>query len=294
AADGYAVGGLTLRSGLDINGMSVTFMRIKDGKLDPQDSYESDWVGEKRGGEGTIGGEGAPVVAVIGNQDSEKICALGLTFTTMPAAAVSPPANAQPPGREAFQPPPAPARTPANPPPVIAPIDDPPARHDAPAQPPAAPAADNAPAQPPAAAAVEPAPEAPAAPAKRAVVATPAEQAAANPVLTYAVPAAAFLSIAGLIGLAVVTTIRRRNQAARRPANRPSAPRPPVAQAAPLDYTGILERPLPRAVPLPAYHGEVLELQPEDFLPDPPPAADHAPAPKPAPASSDDWPRLEL
>ena len=26
-------------------GLSVTFMKVKDGKLDPTDKYESDWVG---------------------------------------------------------------------------------------------------------------------------------------------------------------------------------------------------------------------------------------------------------
>ncbi len=51
ARPGYAVGAPHLPLRLLINGLSVTFMRMKDGKLDPQQSYESDWVGDRTGGE---------------------------------------------------------------------------------------------------------------------------------------------------------------------------------------------------------------------------------------------------
>ena len=82
AQPGYAVGGVTLRSGLLINGLSLTFMRMKDGKLDPQDSYESDWVGDRTGGgEAYMGGDGAPVVGILGSQDDEHARRLGLYFT---------------------------------------------------------------------------------------------------------------------------------------------------------------------------------------------------------------------
>src|ERR1700722_2113203 len=50
AKPGYAVGGVTLRSGLNINGLSVTFMRIQGRRLDPNQSYESKWVGDRTGG----------------------------------------------------------------------------------------------------------------------------------------------------------------------------------------------------------------------------------------------------
>ena len=98
ARPGYAVGALTFRSGLLINGLSVTFMRMKDGKLDPQQSYESDWVGDRTGGsETTVGGDGAPVVGISGSQGDEHASALGRTFTTDPAPAAVPLAVAPPP-----------------------------------------------------------------------------------------------------------------------------------------------------------------------------------------------------
>ena len=89
AQPGYAVGAMTFpHSGLLINGLSVTFMRMKDGKLDPQQSYESNWVGDRTGGgETTVGGDGAPVVGISGSQDDEHASTLGLTFTTDPAPA---------------------------------------------------------------------------------------------------------------------------------------------------------------------------------------------------------------
>src|SRR5262249_53091556 len=47
AEPGYAVGGVSMHTGLWINGLSVTFMRIKGDRLDPSKSYVSSWVGDK-------------------------------------------------------------------------------------------------------------------------------------------------------------------------------------------------------------------------------------------------------
>jgi hypothetical protein len=89
AREGYAVGGLTLRTGLNINGLSVTFMRIKGCELDPAKSYASDWVGDRSGGrETSIDGNGAPVVGVFGSADDEHVSALGLVFASQPARRV--------------------------------------------------------------------------------------------------------------------------------------------------------------------------------------------------------------
>ena len=91
ASPGYAVGGVTLRSGLNINGLSVTFMRIHDRRLDTNHSYESDWVGDRTGGgEAYLGGDGAPVVGICGGQDAEKVSALGLYFIKEPDTDVAP------------------------------------------------------------------------------------------------------------------------------------------------------------------------------------------------------------
>ncbi len=76
AKPGYAVGGVTVRSGLNINGLSVTFMRINDRRLDPNQAYESAWVGDRTGGgEFFLIGEGAQFVCVIVCQDEEKVTA---------------------------------------------------------------------------------------------------------------------------------------------------------------------------------------------------------------------------
>jgi hypothetical protein len=62
AKDGYAVAGVTARSGARLDGLSVTFMRLKpDGTLDPRDTYKSPWVGGQ-------GGEVEQTVATAGNK----------------------------------------------------------------------------------------------------------------------------------------------------------------------------------------------------------------------------------
>jgi hypothetical protein len=79
ARPGYAVGGLTLRAGLCINGLSVTFMKIKGRALDPTQSYTSDWVGDRTGGrEASVDADGALVVGVYGSQDDDHVFGLGL------------------------------------------------------------------------------------------------------------------------------------------------------------------------------------------------------------------------
>ncbi|MBO0698998.1 MAG: hypothetical protein J2P46_11435, partial [Zavarzinella sp.] len=79
AKDGYAVGALTCVSGLNFDGFYLTFMRVKDGKLDPKDSYESDWVGQITDKERTrLGGDGTPVVGITGRGTEREVNGLGL------------------------------------------------------------------------------------------------------------------------------------------------------------------------------------------------------------------------
>jgi hypothetical protein len=67
ARPGYAVGAVTIKAGLGVDGMSVTFMEIREGGLDPQRAYESAWLGGMGGGPPTkLGGSGAPVVGIFG------------------------------------------------------------------------------------------------------------------------------------------------------------------------------------------------------------------------------------
>jgi hypothetical protein len=89
AKPGYAVGGITLRTGLNIDGMSVTFMRISGRALDPNQSYVSEWLGGRTGGtQKSVSGDGAPVVGVFGNQDANHIYSLGLVLADLPPAPI--------------------------------------------------------------------------------------------------------------------------------------------------------------------------------------------------------------
>lgn len=82
AKPGYAVGAISVRTGLGIDGFSVTFMKVKDdGKLDPKDAYESEWLGNKTGGSpGKLTGDGTPVVGLLGREARDAITAIGLMF----------------------------------------------------------------------------------------------------------------------------------------------------------------------------------------------------------------------
>jgi hypothetical protein len=79
AKPGYAVGAVTAKTGLGMNGFSVTFMKIVNGRLDPTDKYESEWIGTTTGGEGKIG-DGTPVIGLIGKSSAASLSGLGLLF----------------------------------------------------------------------------------------------------------------------------------------------------------------------------------------------------------------------
>jgi hypothetical protein len=81
AKPGYAVGAVTVKAGANVDGLAVTFMRIKGDKLDSTDSYESEWLGDNRPGPKTVlTGEGRPVVGIVGKQSKENNTGLGLVF----------------------------------------------------------------------------------------------------------------------------------------------------------------------------------------------------------------------
>lgn len=78
ASSGYAVGSITVRTGFGLNALSLRYMRIAGAKLDKSQAYNSNWVGSERGGEQTIGGDGAPIIGVFGNQNDSAVIALGV------------------------------------------------------------------------------------------------------------------------------------------------------------------------------------------------------------------------
>lgn len=65
AKEGYALGGLNVRTKRFVNQVQMVFMKLTaDGKLDPKDSYTSDWLGPQVEGakEVKLGGDGRPVI----------------------------------------------------------------------------------------------------------------------------------------------------------------------------------------------------------------------------------------
>jgi hypothetical protein len=87
----YAVGAITVSPGIGVFGFSATFMRIDKDRLNPSDAYESDWVGSKRGGrQKRFGGDGAPVVGIIGKENSKDLIGIGLLQGATSTEAASP------------------------------------------------------------------------------------------------------------------------------------------------------------------------------------------------------------
>jgi S1-C subfamily serine protease len=81
AKDGYAVGAVTVKHGMMFDGMSVTFMKVTDGKLDPADAYESEWVGtDEKKTPTKQGGDGTPVVGIVGKSSAKEMTGMGLLF----------------------------------------------------------------------------------------------------------------------------------------------------------------------------------------------------------------------
>ena len=85
AKPGYAIGAITMKTTIGVEGLSVTFMKVVDGKLDPKDSYESEWVGGMGGGRGPDKvGDGTPVVGVVGKTNArDEVTGLGLLLKVM-------------------------------------------------------------------------------------------------------------------------------------------------------------------------------------------------------------------
>jgi hypothetical protein len=79
--DGYAVGAMSCKTGLNFDGCSLTFMKVKDGTLDPSDAYESEWVGwngNKR--PRRVTGDGTPIIGIAGRASERELNGLGLLF----------------------------------------------------------------------------------------------------------------------------------------------------------------------------------------------------------------------
>ncbi len=81
AKPGYAIGAITVKAGLTVDGLSITFMKVVDGKLDPKDAYESEWIGGKGGGgPDKLSGNGTAIVGIVGKANDKDATGLGLLF----------------------------------------------------------------------------------------------------------------------------------------------------------------------------------------------------------------------
>jgi S1-C subfamily serine protease len=86
AKPGYAIGALNLKTGLGIDGLSVTFMKFNQTQLKKDDSYTSDWLGSKdSSSRTTVGGDGSLVIGVCGRRnEAGAAVALGLVIVGKP------------------------------------------------------------------------------------------------------------------------------------------------------------------------------------------------------------------
>jgi hypothetical protein len=96
AKDGYVVGGLKVGIGHYSNGQfpnafQVIFIREKDGKLDPSDSYPSDWTGTAPSAskQKQLAGNGERVIGICGRKGF-AIRAIGLVIEKSPTATTQP------------------------------------------------------------------------------------------------------------------------------------------------------------------------------------------------------------
>ncbi len=79
APPGYAVGAVNTRTGIFLDAFQFVFMKVHDARLDPNDSYESDWLGDPRGGvDGSASGEGKWVVGIHGRTSGREVDMLGI------------------------------------------------------------------------------------------------------------------------------------------------------------------------------------------------------------------------
>ena len=80
AKPGYAVGAMHARAGIVVNALQLVFYRIDAERLDPQDRYESSWVGSKGGDSFDLDAQGCPVTGVFGTWVQDLI-SIGLAPT---------------------------------------------------------------------------------------------------------------------------------------------------------------------------------------------------------------------
>jgi hypothetical protein len=92
ARPGYAVGGLRIRSGLVLNALQLVFGRLQGNKLNPRDTYESEWIGSDGGGAAEFLAGGRALAGVFGNFKEDLH---GIGVAVIPELRVAPTATAK-------------------------------------------------------------------------------------------------------------------------------------------------------------------------------------------------------
>ncbi len=76
---GFAIGIISIRGGLGIDALSVTFMQMEGDRLNPDNSYKADGLVEHGGREGELSVPGEPIVGLLGHLGREgHVCSLGI------------------------------------------------------------------------------------------------------------------------------------------------------------------------------------------------------------------------
>ncbi len=72
ARPGYAVGGLVTHTGLTLDGFGIVFMKVNGEQLDVGDSYNSPWIGDRKGGSpANVNTNGSIIVGIHGRSGKE-------------------------------------------------------------------------------------------------------------------------------------------------------------------------------------------------------------------------------
>lgn len=90
AREGYVVGEVELDVDTFLRAVRVKFHRLKDGGIDPSDSYHSRWIGKRKNKRTTtLPGPGQKIVGIYGTAD-EAIRSIGLLVVPHEPATVAP------------------------------------------------------------------------------------------------------------------------------------------------------------------------------------------------------------
>jgi len=78
---GYVVGGMIARGTDRLNAFKLIFVKLAGNRLVMSDRYESDWIGDKTGGQATkFDGKGKSIIGIVGTATETECRGLGLLF----------------------------------------------------------------------------------------------------------------------------------------------------------------------------------------------------------------------